>query len=404
MTYAVKYIDGKKSHALATFPSNNKFLIDNKISIVDNNDIKTPLKSLSLFKRIFTDEQILIIKSVLDDWKTAEVHIQVVIRGLHHLASDPRSRFIFSDALVSAIAGSEPPVSLPSKAPALWSSDKRHGQTPPNFIKQHYAPWLGRGLGRADILKLDPQLYQAYSNWLRKNDPPADLYLPTQKERTDEWLDKVTQGNVALDDPKTLQRASHALRRRELSSNEIVPKRYIERMLDDPPSPPSRAPERWHPDLGEDPAAFVVRVYGDWLYARAPAITRKELLALDPSLHEALNDWVAGHEQPKHMRLPPRSWKEKQPGDRPSDFLKRHYRPWLRGDYRGLMRPDILHLDKPLYQAIQYWSRKEEWPDSCPLPTRSEVNTALLPSLDDEQAMKAIREGARLNSAVARRR
>lgn len=72
---------------------------------------------------------------------------------------------------------------LPEKAPALWAEAKEPGDTPPTFIQRHYAPWLGKGLSRADVRHLDPQLYMALANWRRKNDLPEGFALPTKSEK-----------------------------------------------------------------------------------------------------------------------------------------------------------------------------------------------------------------------------
>lgn len=72
---------------------------------------------------------------------------------------------------------------LPEKAPALWAQAKEPGDTPPTFIQRHYAPWLGKGLSRADVRHLDPQLYMALANWRRKNDLPEGFALPTKSEK-----------------------------------------------------------------------------------------------------------------------------------------------------------------------------------------------------------------------------
>lgn len=71
---------------------------------------------------------------------------------------------------------------LPEKAPALWAEAKEPGDTPPTFIQRHYAPWLDKGLTRADVRHLDPQLYMALANWLRKNELPEGFNLPTKSE------------------------------------------------------------------------------------------------------------------------------------------------------------------------------------------------------------------------------
>jgi hypothetical protein len=80
------------------------------------------------------------------------------------------------------------PIALPNKAPALWKRDKQPGDTPPSFIKQHYGAWLradALGITRPDIKRLDPELYVALANWLRKNELPDDCPLPTRSEVTD---------------------------------------------------------------------------------------------------------------------------------------------------------------------------------------------------------------------------
>lgn len=74
-------------------------------------------------------------------------------------------------------------VQLPSSAPALWKAAKLPTDTPPQFIKRVYGEWLGKGLDRPTVRRLDPSLGQALDNWLRKNDMPPDVDLPKAKER-----------------------------------------------------------------------------------------------------------------------------------------------------------------------------------------------------------------------------
>ena len=103
---------------------------------------------------------------------------------------------------------------LPERAPALWAEAKEPGDTPPAFIQRHYEPWLGQGLTRAVVRRLDPQLYMALSNWLRKNDLPEGFDLPTVKEENDRQVESVWAGTTLPRDPVALHRLGAVMRRR----------------------------------------------------------------------------------------------------------------------------------------------------------------------------------------------
>jgi hypothetical protein len=69
----------------------------------------------------------------------------------------------------------------------------------------------------------------------------------------------------------------------------------------------------------------------------------------------------------------PAIWRDdKQPGETPPTFIKRHYGPWLRADATGLTRPDLKRLDRSLYVAVANWLQKNTLPSDCPIPQRSE--------------------------------
>lgn len=121
---------------------------------------------------------------------------------------------------------SESQHALPDAPPAIWKIDKQAGDTPPDFIKRHYGPWLNSdatGLTRPDIKRLDPSLYMALANWLRKNDLPDDCPVPIKSQRLDSELARVAEGGLANvvsgGDPaailKDAQRLLSAKRRRE---------------------------------------------------------------------------------------------------------------------------------------------------------------------------------------------
>lgn len=88
-----------------------------------------------------------------------------------------------------------PRVTAPETPPAIWPDDriaiKGALETPPDFIKRNYAPWLGKGLTRADVRRLDKPLSTALDNWLRRNPMPDDLDLPTLKEQNSRWVKRI---------------------------------------------------------------------------------------------------------------------------------------------------------------------------------------------------------------------
>ncbi len=102
---------------------------------------------------------------------------------------------------------------LPAAAPALWLERESRKETPAEFIKREYAPWLGHGLMQAHILHLDKPLYTALHKWLGSNAMPDWLDLPTKKQMNDrqleagvpsptEWLGRMRQDA----DPETRER------------------------------------------------------------------------------------------------------------------------------------------------------------------------------------------------------
>jgi hypothetical protein len=109
---------------------------------------------------------------------------------------------------------------LPQKAPELWTSGKRSRETPPAFIARVYKPWLGK-ITRVQIGKLDARLYEALNFWLRSNEMPPELDLPTVEEANDRWVRRILSGDSAaiaeLNGPdayRNLERLVSAVRRR----------------------------------------------------------------------------------------------------------------------------------------------------------------------------------------------
>lgn len=116
------------------------------------------------------------------------------------------------------------PMPIPTKAPEIYGG-LRGPETPPEFVKRVYAPWLGQGLDRAHIKHLDPKLYTAIDNWTRKpgNEWPADVDLPTRGAQTRRTIEQLKQeapdgriGKVLGDfTAREAQRIRAAVRRQE---------------------------------------------------------------------------------------------------------------------------------------------------------------------------------------------
>jgi hypothetical protein len=97
-----------------------------------------------------------------------------------------RTRIRFAIAADPSEDGSS---SIPSHAPATWLARKDRSESPVDFIRREYGPWLGQGISRPDIKRLDKSLYDALCNWLSKHGPmPNDVDLPTKKEMNDRKL------------------------------------------------------------------------------------------------------------------------------------------------------------------------------------------------------------------------
>jgi hypothetical protein len=73
---------------------------------------------------------------------------------------------------------------LPSEPPERYQG-LAGPETPPEFIQRVYGRWLGRGLTRAHIGKLDPKLSEAIYNWLSrpKDSWPPEIDLPTKAQQ-----------------------------------------------------------------------------------------------------------------------------------------------------------------------------------------------------------------------------
>jgi hypothetical protein len=128
---------------------------------------------------------------------------------------------------------------------------------------------------------------------------------------------------------------------------------------------------------------------------------------LDRLVDQLLRHHQADRAVSETVKLPdvaPATWRDdKQHGDAPPDFIKRHYGTWLRVDGSGLTRPDIKRLDASLYAALAYWLKSNELPQDCPIPKKSEINDLKLAETPPDKDSMTGREFARRYAAQHRR-
>jgi hypothetical protein len=105
---------------------------------------------------------------------------------------------------------------LPATPPAKWLDRKDRTESPIDFIRRDYSPWLGKGLTRADIRRLDKSLYAALTNWLSEHKKlPEDVDLPTKKQMNDRIVEQLGHVSVKLPaDARELRRLYQLSRRR----------------------------------------------------------------------------------------------------------------------------------------------------------------------------------------------
>ena len=98
-------------------------------------------------------------------------------------------------ALAQSLSASDvppPPPPLPDEAPELWSDRNRKcRETPPQFTRRVYAPWLGTGFDRRLLNKFDPVLYRDLAVWETRHPQDRIAELPTLEQATDALIDEM---------------------------------------------------------------------------------------------------------------------------------------------------------------------------------------------------------------------
>lgn len=107
---------------------------------------------------------------------------------------------------------------LPPLTPSeLWEHRTGRKENPVAFLRRVYAPWLGRGMTRADLRRIDLPLYRAFSAWLRRHpeDPVAEL--PSLSEAIDRKIERLAHEFT----PDDLRKLGLALQNRQRRKREF---------------------------------------------------------------------------------------------------------------------------------------------------------------------------------------
>lgn len=107
---------------------------------------------------------------------------------------------------------------LPDSAPEKWLERKNKKETPFDFVKRVYAPFIGRGLTRPHIKAIDLSLYNAIKSWKSNGGSiPEDFaeILPTKRKSIDQKLaDSGLMDGSASEETKEILRLYHVAKRR----------------------------------------------------------------------------------------------------------------------------------------------------------------------------------------------
>lgn len=108
-------------------------------------------------------------------------------------------------------AASDPATPPPLTPTELWEHRSGRKENPVAFLRRVYAPWLGQGMTRADLRRIDLPLYRAFSAWLRRHpeDPVAEL--PSLSEAIDRKIERLAHEFT----PDDLRKLGLALQNRQ---------------------------------------------------------------------------------------------------------------------------------------------------------------------------------------------
>lgn len=89
----------------------------------------------------------------------------------------------------AADSGATAALTLPDAPPKYPYAPRMAGGIV-KYLEDNWAPYIEAGLlTRPDLNRIDPDAYQALRNWLRQNELPDHLYLPTVSEAIDREIE-----------------------------------------------------------------------------------------------------------------------------------------------------------------------------------------------------------------------
>lgn len=116
-----------------------------------------------------------------------------------------------ADGPAAASPSAEKPLRLPKTPPETWlDRDKDDMESPAEFTRRVYGRWIGRGLQRRDISRLDPPLYRALAVWVHRHPEDDVSELVANTDNVDAQVAKLADHMT----PEELRRLGLALQSR----------------------------------------------------------------------------------------------------------------------------------------------------------------------------------------------
>lgn len=110
----------------------------------------------------------------------------------HALAAEPQAGRTVGEHKASILAKREAAGLPPVEAPELWADRQGRKENPVAFIRRVYGRYIGNGLTRAHIRRLDLPLYKALSVWTVRHPEDTLPELPTRSDAVDLMLESLS--------------------------------------------------------------------------------------------------------------------------------------------------------------------------------------------------------------------